>query len=133
MKNVFIALLGFSASAFAITPMQGTLTVDSVTDNVTSYKCQLEGGTGYTIQLAHDTSARTMTVQLGGKLAYPENTTLKITGPYYEVDSVEPGKAAEKSFEMEARAYDLKLAFTDGKALPLLTLAWGARPFLCQP
>ncbi len=133
MKNLLVTLLvGISGAAFGLTPVRGELKTVSQVDGITSYLCVLSTGGGTSINLSHNTDNRTMQLELTGKLSYPLNAVTKINGPYYEVEVAEVGKPVVKNASLNTAGYHINLAFTDGKAQPILTLAYGATPFICQ-
>ncbi len=133
MKNwMFTLLVGVSGSAFGVTPTYGTLSSVSQLDGIVSYKCELSTGSGSTITLSHNTDSKTMQLELIGKVNYPQSGVTKIEGPYVEVEIAEVNKPVVKNYELHPAGFHINLAYTAGKALPVLTLAYGATPLICQ-
>jgi len=131
MKTLMaVALAGITGIATAA-PTVGRLEAIRLDDS-TGYRCQLEGGKGNTILVGLNTDQRLLSVELDGNLAYPKGATMKINGAYTDVRVSDFGKAPQKSYELAARGFDFSLTFTEGKAMPVLTLVWSGREFLCQ-
>jgi len=131
MKTLMVLALMAVTGAATAAPTMGRLETTTLDGN-TGYRCQLEGGKGYTIAVGLDTDQRLLSVELGGNLSFPKGATLKMTGPYTDVSVTDFGKAPTKSYELDTRGYDFSLTFTEGKAMPVLTLVFTGREFLCQ-
>lgn len=130
MKNwMVLSLIGISTAASAVT-VRGTLTAE-VTDGTTTYRCQFEDKPN-TITVALNTDQRLLTLGMAGPFTYPVGTQLKLTGPYVEAEEAVVNAAPTKAYEFRSHGYDVALTFTQGKAMPALTLAYGAGQFVCQ-
>lgn len=112
-------------------PLRGTLTADGVIDGVNQFRCQLDAGK-YSIAVNLNTDQKTVAFNLAGKLTSPENVDTTITGTYSLIELKEPQKPNLKIYEMNSYAYNFNLKFTDGTALPTLTLVWSGRELICQ-
>jgi hypothetical protein len=132
MKSILLATSMLITTTWAnALPSTGRLSVESVLDGTTQYRCQLEGGKNQ-IGVALNYDQRLLSFEVSGDLSFPKGTTLKITGPYTDVDETETSSSGKKSFELSARGYDFSLTFKSGSSLPTLTLIWSGREFFCE-